>query len=84
MRAMTEARLLPTPAVTRPSVRVEPIVVLDVDECPRCARPHRALELRRLRRPSGTFVVDGQRVRLTSWSTCPETGEPITHAEVAP
>lgn len=67
----------------RSSTRVEAILVLDVDECPRCALAHRALELRPLRRPSPTFVVDSVRVRLSSWSTCPKTGEPIMRAEAA-
>lgn len=80
---MSKARLLPTPPAVRSSKRIEEITVLDVDECPRCALAHRALELRPLRRPSGTFLVDSVRVRLSFWSRCPRTGEPIMHAVAA-
>ena len=77
-----DARLLPTPAQPRRSTRVLPEVVIDIDECPRCGHVHRDIEVRCFRRASGAFVVDGARVRLVAWSTCPRTAEPIAHAEL--
>lgn len=76
------ARLLPTPAQPRRSSRVLRAIVIDIDECPRCGHPHRAIEMRRFRRASGAFIVDGARVRLVAWSSCPRTAEPIAHAEL--
>ncbi len=76
-----DARLLPTPAQPRRSAAL-PVVVIDIDECPRCGHAHRGIEMRRFHRPSGAFVVDGARVRLFAWSICPRTTEPIAHAEL--
>jgi len=63
-------------------MRSVPVVVIDIDECPRCGHFHRDIEMRHFRRTSGAFVVDGARVRLVAWSTCPRTAEPIAHAEL--
>lgn len=77
-----DARLLAAPAQPRRTTHLLSVVVIDIDECPRCGRPHRGIEMRRFRRASGTFVVEGGTVRLVAWSTCPRTAEPITHAEL--